>query len=91
MQQAGAEAVVAIGIGRYRQVHGRGVRKFVVRFEVALFPMQFARRFQQQVDDRRRQAVARDEHRLGADQPDFLVRNVQREVDGPGGSVSFVM
>ena len=38
---------------------------------------------QQQIRDRRRQTVARHEHRLGADELDLLGRNVEREVDGP--------
>ena len=84
VEKAAAEAVVAQRVGGNAQVDLRGAGELAGPLEIALVVVDVVDRLQQQVDERRVQAVARRKHRLGADHRDRLRRDVAREVDRAG-------
>ena len=83
LQQARPEAHVAVGLDRDRQVDEPGVGEGRAGLEVALSAVQLAGGVDQEIGDRRREARARDQHRLGAEEANFVLGNAQRQIDGP--------
>ena len=81
IEEAPPETFVLIGISRDAKIDLGRSRKLASLLEKPLFAVNFARGIHQQVDQRGVETIAGCKHFFGADERDFFLRNVLRQVD----------
>src|SRR6516164_2880915 len=84
IEEAPPKTLVLVGISRDAEIDLSRSRELTSLLEKTLFAVNLACGIHQQVDERGVETIAGCQHLFGANQVDFLLRNVVRQVDHAG-------